>query len=88
MDIANWIRNSPQGLNHSQGSRQMRKFGSGKGALPEGRPGQLIVQCLRVSPESTHTGNVIQTKQVIVRNICVIYMCIIYIYIHINICML
>lgn len=44
----------------------------------QGRAHQLVCQCQTVSPENIHTGSIIQTGQVIFRNIYV------YTYVHAN----
>ena len=49
--------------------RQLRKSGSKRNSLPQGRAHQLIIQHQIVIPENIHRNNIIQTKQLIFRNI-------------------
>lgn len=49
--------------------KNYEKLKVGGNSLPQGRVHQLVIQFQMVSPENTHTTNIIMTEKVIFRNI-------------------
>lgn len=56
---------------HSKNHGQLRRAGSRRGGLPQGRTHQYTVHCQMVSPEKTHVGDIILTQQVIFANVSI-----------------
>lgn len=56
---------------YTENYRQPRKAGNGRGGPLQGRAPQMVVQCPTVSPGNIDTSNIIQTKEVIFRNMCI-----------------
>ena len=70
MDMLKWTGKKPMRPELStKNHRQPRKAGRRRDALPQGRAQLLIHQYSMVSPENIYTSNIIQSEQVIFRNV-------------------
>lgn len=66
-------REQPMGLQlYIKGYRQLEKAGDIRGISPQGKAYQLVFQYKIVSLENVHISSIIQTDQVIYRNINII----------------
>lgn len=58
------------GFNPTQSTADSKPCWEQENSPPQGRAHQLVAQYQMVSPKNTHTGNITQTKQVLLRNLC------------------